>query len=120
MDADARTNVPVFDVAGVKRRLMHDDALMLMVLQVFMQEMPKQIEQLKAAHAAADMAGVKLQAHSIKGACGNVGATAMQALALEVEITAETCNRNRLAGLMDEIDAAQHAVYIAMQEIAEA
>ncbi|MCP4600732.1 MAG: PAS domain S-box protein [Proteobacteria bacterium] len=77
--------IPVFDKAGMKRRLMDDEDLMQIVITEFLKDIPTRIEILKGCLDADDAPGVELQAHTIKGASANVGGEALCELALGME-----------------------------------
>ncbi len=76
---------PLFDHAGMSGRLMNDEALIQMVLNAFLQELPLQIERLKSAVAEDDVAQIVALAHKIKGAAMNVGGMVLSASAHAME-----------------------------------
>ena len=84
------------DRADLLARLCDDEGIAAEVMSVFFSDMPRQLALLGEAFDAADPALVKRQAHTIKGASGNVGAAAMRLVAYEVE---------KAAGLGDLIEA---------------
>ena len=75
----------VFDRAGFAARMMHDEALLQLVSQGFLQDIPVQISVLHGLLQAGDAAAVQRHAHSIKGAFANVGAERMRELACQIE-----------------------------------
>jgi len=77
--------VPIFDYAAMRERLMNDDELITIIANTFLDDMPIQIEQLKAFVEQGDIESVAAQAHKIKGAALNVGAMAFSAIALTIE-----------------------------------
>ena len=74
-----------FDKASTLARLDADEALLREVLAVFVQDAQCQIEALKRQVARGDAERVRRQAHTLKGAAGNAGAVALEALARELE-----------------------------------
>ena len=56
-------------------RMMDDRELARMVVSSVMDEIPVQVGKLKDSLRSDDAAGVRLQAHSIKGAAANVGSS---------------------------------------------
>jgi len=75
----------VFDRAGFSARMMHDEALVQLVCQGFLQDIPLQLSVLQDLLDAGDPRAVQRHAHSIKGACANVGAERLRELALKIE-----------------------------------
>jgi PAS domain S-box-containing protein len=77
--------LPVFDPASLRDRLLGDEELAREILNDFLGEMEGQLAELRDAFARGEAEALHRQAHSIKGACGNVGALAMQQAALRLE-----------------------------------
>ncbi len=73
---------PVFDVAGMMARLMDDEELARIVVDGFLEDVPRQIEALRGCLVAGDAPGAIRQAHTIKGASANVGGEALRAVAV--------------------------------------
>ena len=67
------TGATVFDKAALLDRLMGDEALVQTVLAGFLEDIPRQIEALKASLDAGDLAVAERHAHSIKGAARERG-----------------------------------------------
>ena len=101
----------VFAAEEVKKRLMDDDGLVASVLTVFKENMPEQIDALAEYCAASDFNAVARQAHSIKGACANVGAEVMAALAQQSETAAKQGQIAELLRLLAELRAGQDALF---------
>ena len=75
----------VWDRAMLLERISGDVDLEKMLLVSFLAYMPQQITTLRNAVAAGNIATSARQAHSINGATANVGAEAMQAVAIAME-----------------------------------
>jgi len=75
----------VFDHAAMSQRLMEDEALIRVVAETFLTDLPIQLEALKAALIAGDVTKAAAQAHKIKGASANVGGVAVSSLAQTME-----------------------------------
>jgi two-component system, sensor histidine kinase and response regulator len=75
----------IFDEKGMMERLMDDGELAGNIIAVFLEDIPKQIDLLKASLERGDISGARRQAHSIKGAAANVGAQSMQEAAAKIE-----------------------------------
>jgi HPt (histidine-containing phosphotransfer) domain-containing protein len=82
---DAHSDAPVFDRAGMLSRLMDDEELVSIVTDGFLGDIPKQIAKLRICVEAGDTEGTTQQAHTIKGACANVGGERMRAVAFAME-----------------------------------
>ncbi|MBF0390229.1 MAG: response regulator [Desulfamplus sp.] len=102
--ADDET-LPVFDLKGVLSRLMHDKALISMLVKMFIEDTPKQIDVLKGYLDSADAVKAERQVHSIKGSCANVGGEAMMALAQKMERLAKAGNLAAVDELMPDLNA---------------
>ncbi len=76
---------PVFDGPALFDRVMDDKALARKVVTVFVEDMPVQIESLRARMQVGDAKGVVHQAHTIKGAAANVSGERLRAVAFKVE-----------------------------------
>ncbi len=73
------------DIVALRKRLLQDDALVVLILEQYRQDLPLQLERLREASAAEDMKEVARLAHKIKGSSGNVGAELLQEMASEAE-----------------------------------
>jgi two-component system sensor histidine kinase/response regulator len=84
-EPSAESDMPVFDKAGLLARLMDDADLMRAVIEVFLADMPGQLDALAAAVATRDRETAERMAHSIKGAASNVGGDPFRDVAAVVE-----------------------------------
>ncbi|MBU1168230.1 MAG: response regulator, partial [Proteobacteria bacterium] len=75
----------IFNWKAVLDRLMNDEELAFMVLEGFMDDIPKKILSLKNLLDTDDSKGSEMIAHTIKGAASNVGGDCLQAVALVIE-----------------------------------
>jgi HPt (histidine-containing phosphotransfer) domain-containing protein len=78
----------------------------LELLQVFVEDTQSHLEAARGAIAANDYGTLAREVHQIKGASGNVGADAMQALALELERQAQKQELHNPIDIIDKL--AQH------------
>ena len=76
---------PAFDKAAALGRLAGDEALLKELVEVFLEECPKWLADLRAATAARDAVRLGRAAHTLKGAVDNCGAPRAYALAFELE-----------------------------------
>ncbi len=92
-----------FDPSILLERLEEDQELFQEIMDVFMEDVPRQIETLKTALKDKDPAMLEHQAHTLKGASGNVGAIAIHDLALQMETIGRNGDISKLDGLEDTI-----------------
>jgi CheY-like chemotaxis protein/HPt (histidine-containing phosphotransfer) domain-containing protein len=85
LESAAEPQTPVYDRAGFLERMMGDEEMVQAVVEVFLDDIPKQIESLKRSLEASDAQTALRAAHSIKGAAANVGGEALRELAAEIE-----------------------------------
>jgi two-component system, sensor histidine kinase and response regulator len=76
---------PVFDREGFLSRVMGDGVLARRILEIFVEDMPRQIESLKGMVRRTDLESSIAKAHHLKGACANVGGMAMHRVARRME-----------------------------------
>lgn len=84
--------VEVFDRAGLLDRLSGDEEVLRELVNTFLDAMPRQITALGEAIEKRDAAGVRLHAHSIKGASANMCISGLQSAAYRLEKAAEEGN----------------------------
>jgi len=90
----------VFDRAGFVARMMHDEALVQLVSQSFMQDIPLQLKTLDSLLHAGDALALQRHAHSVKGAFANVGAERLREAAFKIEQAARANDLPAAAGYM--------------------
>jgi len=83
--AAARPAERAFDGVGLLERLGGDEAILVEVVKVFLEDAPGQIDALNAAGQAGDVAALRRIAHTLKGAAGTICATALHLAALTLE-----------------------------------
>jgi CheY-like chemotaxis protein/HPt (histidine-containing phosphotransfer) domain-containing protein len=79
------TAAPVFDRAAFLTRVMDDEEMVREITEIFLADLPVQIEKLAAAVGSGDCLLAGQQAHGIKGASANVGGEALRETAFEME-----------------------------------
>jgi len=80
-----RSSIEIFDERALLERLMNDRQLATKVMQGFLSDFPRQLDQLGRKIAESDALGAGLQAHAMKGAAATVAAGGLRAVALEIE-----------------------------------
>jgi PAS domain S-box-containing protein len=83
---------PLLDQEDLLQRLAGDKETARVVIETFLEDMPRQILSLRNLLGEGDAIKIRRQAHTIKGAAANVGAAAMRKAALAVESAAEEGN----------------------------
>lgn len=80
----------VFDHEGLLARLMGDEEMASDIVEGFIEDISAHIDVVKDWDADGDMEVLCREAHTIKGACGNVGAMAMRETAIIMEERAKS------------------------------
>jgi HPt (histidine-containing phosphotransfer) domain-containing protein len=94
----------VFDRAAMLERLMNDEDLAQVVMESFLDDIPRQIEALRGYLDAWDAPGAERQAHTLRGASANVGGEALRALAFEMEKAGQAGDLGSVAACMDDLE----------------
>ena len=93
----------VFDQRDFVERMMGNENLAQKIIRGFVKDMPLQIVLLAEALQNLDENAVRLAAHSIKGAAGNVGAVQMQQIAWRLEQTVMAGDLTAVAVALPEL-----------------
>ncbi len=91
----------VFDRDALLKRLGGDEGLLRDIVGVFLQDAPGQMQSLKDAIEKGDTILVQRQAHTLKGASANVGASALQELAFQMEMAGKEGDLSRALELLE-------------------
>ena len=112
--AAVRPMPPNFDEADLIERMMGDSVLIPIVIDAFLEDIPKQLAALESHLAAGDAPAAERQAHSIRGAAANLSGNALQKLALEMEQAGKAGDiysmSARLPELKNQFDATREAM----------
>jgi CheY-like chemotaxis protein/signal transduction histidine kinase/HPt (histidine-containing phosphotransfer) domain-containing protein len=87
---DTGFNKAVFDYDDLMERLSNDSELAATIMAIFIDDIPKRIGALKQAIMDRDCKRAELQAHSMKGAAGNIGTEEFRQCAGEIEEAARS------------------------------
>jgi len=101
---DTQPSAHVFDKAALMSRLMSDVDLGRSVIGVFLEDMPKQISELKSLIGQGEAKQAGAQAHKIKGAAANIGGVALQQVAFEMEKAGKARNLDAVEMGMIELE----------------
>jgi CheY-like chemotaxis protein/HPt (histidine-containing phosphotransfer) domain-containing protein len=96
---------PVLDTEDALRTLVGDSALFSDLVAVFIKETPARIEAARAAYSKGDCELVLRIAHTIAGSAGVVRAARTHDAAMELELAAREGQADRLAELLDALEA---------------
>jgi CheY-like chemotaxis protein/HPt (histidine-containing phosphotransfer) domain-containing protein len=96
---------PVYDRAGFLDRMMGDEEIVQTVVEIFLDDIPKQIESLKRSFETSDVQTAKRVAHSIKGAAANIGGEALRELAGKIE---KACHEGHFESVNDCCPKLEH------------
>jgi len=94
----------VFDREGMLERLMNDEEMARVVIEIFLEDMPCQIDSLRRYLDASDASGAERQAHLLRGAAATVGGEALCELACEMEKAGKTGDLGFVAARMDDLE----------------
>ena len=104
------TNLPDLDVAQALERMDGDRALLLDLVDVFLADLPTQMQAITAALAKRDAAALIRPAHSITGSAGNLSALALQELAEQMVQAGRSGNLDAAEHLLPQIDRRARAL----------
>ncbi len=84
-DSDLENEAIIFNVAEFMHRLMDDPELAQVIIDAFLEDIPRQIGLLRESIDAGNAPDIKRHAHTIKGASANMAAELLRAVAYEIE-----------------------------------
>ena len=93
----------VFNQETLLARLMGDKILACKVVAGFLNDVPQQLLTLKTRLEAGDAKGVRLQAHTLKGAAATVSAEVLRTVSHEAENAAASGELNRVSALLPRL-----------------
>ncbi|MCP4716063.1 MAG: response regulator [Deltaproteobacteria bacterium] len=93
-----------FDQQDLLRRMDNDTELTTIVINAFIESMPSLLAQIKTVVSNPDTQAILEQAHSIKGAAANASASAMQAIAFQLEKESKSGNTENVDSLIAQLD----------------
>ena len=111
------SNAPVFDREGVLGRLMNDQAMACELFDVFLNDIPGQIQALKQCVDTGDVQGAKHLAHSIRGSSSSVGGERLLRAATDMENEAGRENPAGLAECLSTLEKEYNHLALAIKAI---
>ena len=97
------TGAPALDRAALLERIGGDTELADELINVFLEDAPKQIQNLENAFAEDDMHTVERAAHTIKGTAANLSAVALSEAGAALEAAARKAEKKAIAPLIERI-----------------
>jgi CheY-like chemotaxis protein len=101
--ADGEQAVAVFNLEALLRRLMGDRQLAGTIVKGFLQDVPSQLNNLRARLDQNDAHGARRQAHALKGAAATVAAERLRGTAFEMERAGAAGHLDRCGELMPQV-----------------
>jgi CheY-like chemotaxis protein/HPt (histidine-containing phosphotransfer) domain-containing protein len=98
------TESAVWDKGEMMSRMMEDEELVKKVLEMFLEDMPVQIQAIKESMKTGDIRGLEFQTHRIKGSAANVNAAALQAVALAMEKKAKAGDMDAAGAMLADLE----------------
>ena len=105
-----RADADAFDKHALLERLGGDKEAFKEILELFCEQIPAMLKDLRLAVQAEDWDRLARLSHSLKGACANVGARALADLAAEMERMTQTPHPAKLYALLSRMDLGLSAV----------
>ena len=99
-------NNPVVDWNFFNERFGDDQDLVKELIAIYLEESPKQMDQVRQAVAAKDMPNLSLYAHSLKGASANMGAMQVRYAAADLEAKGKNKDESNLDMLLQRLENA--------------
>ncbi|HUG81135.1 MAG TPA: Hpt domain-containing protein [Bryobacterales bacterium] len=109
-----------FDQQRLREAAMHDDEFMVELIDLFLDDMPSQLEWLRRGVGQADPDEVRKAAHRIRGAAGNVGAERLSGLCSDMERVARETELPPLGDLLGNVEQEWQQIKAAMEALRKA
>jgi CheY-like chemotaxis protein/HPt (histidine-containing phosphotransfer) domain-containing protein len=107
----------IFDQENFKERLMGDQQLAQKIINGFLEDMPRQINQLKKVVMKKDIDASAYQAHKIKGAAGNICGDAFREIAYQMEKAGKNRDMDAIETLMPILEKKYNQLAKAIREM---
>jgi len=99
-EAESDRSMEVFNAGSLLQRLMGDRQIAAIVLKGCLYDVPAQIGSIRRLLTIADAPGIRLQAHTLKGAAATVAAEALRSVAIDIEHAASVGRLDRCEELL--------------------
>ncbi len=97
-------NRTIFDLEVIMERVFGDKEFLKELIEIFLNDTPLHIREIRTAYKAKDLAEVQRVAHTIKGSSGNFAALSLQKTALSLEQTCKAGDYRKIGLLIDTIE----------------
>jgi CheY-like chemotaxis protein len=97
---------PIVDWEFFNERFGDDEELVAELVEIYLEESPKQMQQVRDAITSGNMANLSLYAHSLKGASANMGAMEVRYVAADLEAKGKSKDATGLEELWDKLEQA--------------
>lgn len=98
---------PLLDSEALRRlHLLGGSSFVREMIDLFLEHAPKWIELARAGERAADLQAVGRAAHTLKSSTGNLGVSALHALAEEIERQVADSHREAIGALLIDLENA--------------
>ncbi len=94
----------ILDKQSALERIEHDLELYVEICEIFRDDVPRIISELKSSFSGKDIATATRHAHSIKSAAANIGATNLSETARSAEYALREGNLESIPALISELD----------------
>lgn len=101
---------PVLDIAEALNRAMGDAEFLKMMMEELQRTIPPTLATLQSAIDANDMENLSREAHQFKGAAANLGAKALAAVALELEMIGKSGSPEGAADRFRQLQSASEVL----------
>jgi len=116
LEAQAQEKREGWDRATALARIEHDEALSSELVQVFLEEVPAQLESMQQAFAVADFGVIERTAHTLRGELAYLGLAETAEKAKALEYQGRERNLQAAAELFPEFNAQLLMIAAAMRE----
>jgi CheY-like chemotaxis protein len=110
------TGKVVFNRADLMNRMLEDMEMATLTAQAFVDDLPKQLANIKKAVASGDPAATASAAHRLKGAAGTMGGDALHHVLSELERIGKANTMDNAAALAEKIEAEAAALTQALTD----
>lgn len=97
-------SLPVLDVENLKEQVAYDDELLVELIDLFLSERVRQVEEMRQSFAAGQFEQLSRVAHTIKGSLGSLHALASKANAQGLETAAKDGDAVRSQGFLAALE----------------
>ncbi len=116
-DISISNEKPILDWDGFMKRMMDDKELAVQILDLFVEDAPKQMASFREAFNKKDIELIGRKAHSIKSSAANIGGEVLRETASQIEQLAKTNNIQKIEELFQKAEQDFIELMQAIQEI---